>query len=200
MSIKIDTDLNSLANVIKLEKVTGANTASRVGVMLNHIIDSKINVDKLSTAVALGTSDILVPSQKAVKEYVDGHGAITKKVSLSSAQILALNTTPIVLVEAQGSGTVIEPLSVVFNLTYGTTTYATNTTAQIKYQAIAGNFITSSIISNTQDALNRVLPNTSLTFTSIPINTPLVIDIATGDPTTGDGTLDVYVTYVVITL
>ena len=200
MSIKTDTQLNTSANIIKTETVTGANTASRIGVMLNDIIDSKINVGQLSTTTSLGTSDTLVPSQKAVKTYVDNHGVITVKTSLTSSDILALNTTPITLVEAQGSGTIIQPLSIVLSVDYGTAAYATNTTLQIKYQALPGNMTTSTIISATQDTIVRTLPNTTLTFTSLPINTPLVVDVASGDPTAGDGTLDIYVSYVVITL
>lgn len=66
-----DNQLNILATQIKDETTQGANTATRVGEMLKDIIDSKINNDKISTDGRLGTNDTLVPSQKAVKTYVD---------------------------------------------------------------------------------------------------------------------------------
>jgi hypothetical protein len=66
-----DTQLEVLATEIQDETTQGENTATRVGGMLNDIIDSKINNDKISTSDTLGTSDTLVPSQKAVKRYVD---------------------------------------------------------------------------------------------------------------------------------
>jgi hypothetical protein len=68
---KTDGQLNTQANVIKNETVVGANTPTRVGLMLNDIIDNKINTDKISTDVALGTSDDLLPTQNAVKTYAD---------------------------------------------------------------------------------------------------------------------------------
>jgi hypothetical protein len=42
-----------------------------VGTMLNDVIDSKINNDRVSDSTALGNSATLVPSQNAVKTYVD---------------------------------------------------------------------------------------------------------------------------------
>ena len=71
MPNKNDNQLNILATQIKDETTQGANTATRVGEMLKDIIDSKINNDKISTDNDLGFSDALVPSQKAVREYVD---------------------------------------------------------------------------------------------------------------------------------
>jgi len=71
MPNKNDNQLNVLATQIKDETTQGANTATRVGEMLKDIIDSKINNDKISTDNDLGFSDALVPSQKAVREYVD---------------------------------------------------------------------------------------------------------------------------------
>ena len=67
-----DSNLNSEALIIKNETVLRANTAVRIGTMLQHLIDNKINNDKISTNTSLGTSNTLIPSQAAVKSYVDG--------------------------------------------------------------------------------------------------------------------------------
>ena len=69
---KTDSQLITEANIIRNETVIGANTALRVGTMFDDMVDSKINNDKIDTNTALGTSDLVVPSQKAVKSYVDG--------------------------------------------------------------------------------------------------------------------------------
>lgn len=66
-----DATLNTSANTIKNETSSHTNTATRVGTMLNNIIDNKINNDKIATSTSLGTSNTLVPSQAAVKSYVD---------------------------------------------------------------------------------------------------------------------------------
>mgnify|MGYP000977334275 CR=1 FL=1 len=125
---------------------------------------------------------------------------VTEKISLTSAEILALNTTPKVLVVAQGAGYVIQPIAVQMFLDYGTTTYATNTTARVKYSGISGNFATNSVLSSVSDQTASQSCLSSLQFSSAIDNVALVLDVQTGDPTTGDGTLNVYITYCVITL
>lgn len=68
-----DTQLIVTADVIKNETIPNANTATRVGDMLNDIIDSKINNDKIDVDGTLtANSDAKVASQKAIKTYVDG--------------------------------------------------------------------------------------------------------------------------------
>ena len=71
MAQKTDGQLTTEANIIRDETAVGANTALRIGTMLDNLIDSKVNVDKVSDDTALGNSTTLVPSQNAVKTYVD---------------------------------------------------------------------------------------------------------------------------------
>jgi len=66
-----DQQLFDEAEIIKNETEKGANTASRVGQMVEDVIVNKINNDKLVTIVT-GASDANIPSEKAVKTYVDG--------------------------------------------------------------------------------------------------------------------------------
>lgn len=53
--------------------------------LIKPIIDAKLDDDQLSTNIALGTSDTLIPSQKAVKTYVDG------KVPANIVQSVSVN-------------------------------------------------------------------------------------------------------------
>jgi hypothetical protein len=74
MAQRTDADLLIEANVIRDETAVGANTALRVGVMLDNLIDSKVNNDNVSNNTGLGgstPSPTVVPSQNAVKTYVD---------------------------------------------------------------------------------------------------------------------------------
>lgn len=52
-----DGQLTTEANVIKNETAEGANTANRVGTMLNDLIDSKLNNDDATTANITSTTD-----------------------------------------------------------------------------------------------------------------------------------------------
>ena len=71
MAQKTDNQLTTEANIIRDETIIGANTALRVGTMFDDIIENKINNDKISDDVSLGNDPTLVPSQNAVKTYVD---------------------------------------------------------------------------------------------------------------------------------
>lgn len=71
MAQRSDSYLTTEANIIQNETTTGANTALRIGTMFNDTIDSKINNDRVSDNTGLGNSATLVPSQNAVKTYVD---------------------------------------------------------------------------------------------------------------------------------
>lgn len=71
MAQKTDAQLIAEANIIRNETAIGANTALRIGIMLDNVIDSKTNNDIVSNA-PLGTSTSIVPTQNAVKTYADG--------------------------------------------------------------------------------------------------------------------------------
>jgi hypothetical protein len=92
---KTDGQLNTQANVIKNETVVGANTPTRVGLMLNDIIDNKINTDKISTNQALGTSDDLLPTQNAVKVYADGLINTNTSLGTSNTKAPSQNATKV---------------------------------------------------------------------------------------------------------
>jgi hypothetical protein len=71
MAQKTDSQLLTEAGIITNETLVGANTAVRVGSMFNDTISSKINNDKISNNTQLGNDPTLVPTQNAVKTYVD---------------------------------------------------------------------------------------------------------------------------------
>lgn len=121
------------------------------------------------------------------------------KVTLSSAQILALFTTPQTLVPAQGAGTYISVVHLVGFYNYGTANYVLagagfdiNVTTAISDVISAENF-----------GLNAGADRWSTFYSSVDDNTavnqPLMITALTGDPTLGDGTLTIWVTYKVLT-
>jgi hypothetical protein len=71
MSQLLDSQLSVKAAQIIAEVVPEANTKERVGGLNQDIIDSKINKSQIDTANTLGTATDKVPSQSAVKAYVD---------------------------------------------------------------------------------------------------------------------------------
>lgn len=125
---------------------------------------------------------------------------MTIKVSLTSAEILALNTTPKTLIPAPGEGRLIQPLFVTLRYNYGGSNYVTNTTLQVRYDGVSGNTCTSAILTNSNNAIGRTAAGFAGTFADPLENVALVVDVPTGNPASGNGTLDVYITFTVITL
>jgi hypothetical protein len=126
-------------------------------------------------------------------------------VSLSSADILALNTTPVTIVPAPGVGFWIKPIMVVFNVSTGSTLYSGGTSANLYYTNSSGSSIGTAVttaftggVGNTTKMQLFTL-NTSVTYAtpSLLDNAPLVITATTAF-TTGNGTAVVVIDYLVL--
>lgn len=147
-----------------------------------------------------------VPSQQSVKAYVDGKisGLLSTKVTIPSAEVLALNTTPKQLVAAQGANTIILPIKITFWLNYGTTPYATNVNLNYQYGALASPDLVAAFNGAvTIDQSTGYIQTRSLeinTLDSNLINKIFGLSVNSGDPTAGDSDLIVDLTYRVITL
>ena len=150
------------------------------------------------------------PFEMATKTYAENYAttlfdqsAKTVKVSLTSAEILNLSTTPKVLIAAPGANKIIQPLSVLINLNYGTTPYATNTSMRLATGTSFDPLLSiSTVLAANDDTFFRSLVSQTLTATNgvPPTNLPLTLYVPSGNPTAGDSTFDIYVTYVIITL
>lgn len=71
MSQRTDAQLTTEKEAIKNETVANANSANRIGTMVENMIDSKVNNDKIETANTLNTSGKTVAGRDAVKAYID---------------------------------------------------------------------------------------------------------------------------------
>ena len=122
------------------------------------------------------------------------------KVSLSSAQILTLGSSPVTLVPAQGAGKVIIPISVVLDYKFVTSGYSTNTNVFITSASSPTSITRTGVLAFVSDACTFDAPINSGASNALTGNESLQISTGAGNPTGGDSTLDVYVTYVVITI
>jgi len=121
-----------------------------------------------------------------------------KIITLTSAEILALNTTAKELVAAPGTGKVLEFISGVVFLDYGTTTYASY-----------GHLIARTGTTNTQlsETLNKshlvhrvadhyeVLRRLTSDNARLDDNESIELHASDGNPITGNGTIKIKVTY-----
>ena len=126
----------------------------------------------------------------------------TAKLTIASADVLHLNTTPIEIVAAPGAGYAIEVISASMKMVYNSATYATNTSLEL-ITAGATNSQASTVIKNSASTIRRFADATTLasaTATQLVDNAALNVTVASGDPTAGDSDITIYVTYRIITL
>jgi len=133
------------------------------------------------------------------------YGVRLAKGTLTSGQVLTLNTAPITVIAAPGAGKMINILSVATKLTFGTAAYAANTQLSLKYVGAAYNACTdaSTLVSGASRTLrwDQVVSTTaSATNTQMIENAGVQITVNTGNPTTGDSSVDYYIYYVITTL
>lgn len=175
-------------SVPQLDAVTTLDDAALFHVVVNNV-DKKITKENLATAI-LGTATAPV--------------VYSGTATINSAAILTSNTTPILLIAAAGAGKGIVMLgSTTITSTYGTATYATNTTMQIytdtatdiqlQFGTVLANTITRTTIGSLQQG-------TAATDTQIIANKGIYIKTDNGNPTTGDGSITVNYQYIIIDL
>lgn len=125
--------------------------------------------------------------------------------SLSSSQILNLNTTPVTLIAAQGSGTLIMVDSAVLELVFGGTAYAAGANITLRYVNTAGIAISATTCGATfvNAGQNEVCsPGTGGPATTVAtnaVNQVVVLANAGGAFTTGNGTINYWLRYRVLT-
>ncbi len=132
----------------------------------------------------------------------DASKTFTTQVSLSSDQILALNTMPIQLVAAQGAGKIIVPILYILDYTFVSAAYASTTAVTISEggtsTTLAGTLSSGVSVINEYSVNGTGAAGTTLGRISLIDNGALSIT-ASGNPTTGDGTMKVTVIYKIVT-
>lgn len=165
-----------------------------------------LNVTGIPTipTASAGTNTTQAASTAFVTTAMTGVANIYEaSLSLTSAQILDLFTTPIQIVPAPGAGKYIEFISSTASYTFVTAAYATNTQIQLKFTG-ANNHVAnnSSILTGTVDlSYSFVRPSfgSQTTATQVLKNTALNVTVATGNPTGGSGTIIVKMLYRIVT-
>lgn len=124
-----------------------------------------------------------------------GSGPQVATVTITSSQLLTINSSPITLVAAPGANKVIMPVNISYVYQYNTSTY----TSSLVTARINGIICNSGFDISLSTSYFTVQNTTQLATSTNLINQPVLLR-GNNDPTTGDGTLTVTLTYNVINL
>ena len=130
-------------------------------------------------------------------EVVSEAGIFQVKVSISAADLLA--GTKVEAVAAQGAGKAIEVQDVSIDYTYVSAVYDTATTLSTAIDTAAANQFTSTAFLGTASSVFFKGKVNNTAATSLVANKKLEV-FSNAASTLGDGTLNVYITYRIITL
>lgn len=149
--------------------------------------------------------DKLVPNSGAsplTSAQIDPQLTQRARVTLSSAQILALNTTPVTLVAAGGAGTYVSVDEVVATLNAGSAAYTGANAANVTYTngagAAATGTLSSSFLNTTASTTGAV--KTVASAVAPVVNAPVVISVGTANPAAGNGTMSLDIVYRIVTI
>lgn len=123
---------------------------------------------------------------------------LVKKVHLTSAQILALYSTPITLVPAPGAGYAVIIERIVGKATYSTAAYTGSNNLEFRYTNGSG----AKVATDVEEAFINVASGTLLTSVAgleaefAPVaNAAVVVCVPSQNPAAGSGVIDLTVMY-----
>jgi hypothetical protein len=192
----------------------GANTSFTFN-QLNNVISLVDGFSTKTASLAELSGNTSLTYTNGILSLTDGRGTLTASISTTqilsaevtilSADILTLNSNPVQIIPTPGAGKAIEIISASRKLDFNTTPYATNT--RLTLETTSGNveiMIWGTGGLNTNLSSNILLA-TSVTTTSATAqqlfeNEGVFVSVQTGNPTSGDSDIKVYVAYRIITL
>jgi len=195
----IDTNITDKTEVNSITPVDEGNALKEVADYVDQEIATKqdelesgANIKTINGDSLLGTGDLVISGTSFLKKV---------KVTLSSAQLLDLFTTPIELVPAV-TGKVIIPQFLLQKYTHVSTAYTTSGLFKVGLGSINFAGITfSATVTSADNAQGLTNLNYNQSISGLVYeNLPIVVGATTANPVGGDGTLDIYLTYLEITI
>lgn len=127
---------------------------------------------------------------------------INEVITVTSAEILALFTTPKILVPAPGANHFVRVIAITEKVVFNSAAYSV-TTSKIKYDGGAGghSFMSNIAVAQTDNQIYNLLPSTSSQFASSDVlNKAVVIQADASNPTGGNSSLKIFISYQILDL
>jgi hypothetical protein len=167
---------------------------NRVGASKNVTLIGSNNVvaDGLENVTAIGVNNQNITESNTV---INGSGGVqVATLELTSAQILALNTTPVSFGITVPVGYYAQLLSAQMKSTYGGTPYATNLTLEIGFPSVKAIFSENVLGFNANVFFNMDFDSSGQQVSA----TDVVVSVNAGNPTAGNSTVKLYLTYILV--
>jgi len=189
LDFKVGDNFSNVANVV-------SGTINTTGCVF-------IATGTTPTTYSNGSTLAYYVSQKGTwAQLQESFGGIrNKKISLTAAQVKSLPTTSITLIPSAGAGKMTQVISAIAKLNYGTTPFNNASDLQIRTDNNTGDnsFITPTFLDLTADSIVS-FQDAHGSSPNYVENNDVKVRKGGSDSTTGDGTVDIYITYRVITL
>lgn len=161
------------------------------------------NFDTVDTSEGykVGGVEVIDENGTVVQDQLPDSSVQYAEVTVSSAEILALNATPKTLVAAPGAGKVLEFISATAILDYNSAAYAGVGATEdlvIRFTGTSGAIVsttleTTGFIDQTSD---QIRTHKAITTDLVPVaNSPLVLHLLNGEVTTGNSPIRYKVAY-----
>lgn len=186
-----------------LLKFDGPTLTTEVSVNDNGIVILYDGVTAYTLPLADGTAgQVLSTDGAGVLDWVAAPIILEASVTIASADVLQLNSTPIEIIAAPGAGFAIEVISASVKVDFNSSAYATNIDINVVASGATQSQYQGNILEATVPTNRNLTPTTGLiaSDTQIAENAALYVSVGTGNPTAGNSDITVYVTARKITL
>ncbi len=164
------------------------------------IVNNDSDNDEIPTTVEdLGITTAKIAADAVTSAKIDPGVIKTATVTITSAELLAMFTTPKTLVDAPAAWKAIIVDRIVASIDYGTAAYATNTTLEFRYTNGSGTKVSADVAALLNATADKAVSVGWLA--SELVLTPaaaLVANVATDNPITWDSPITVTVVYRII--
>jgi len=142
-----------------------------------------------------------IGANKVLNAMLDKSLIQSTTVTIPTASVLTLNSTPFTLIAAPGAGLVIVPVALYSTMTYNSATYAANAAGfSVRYTdgsgASTAMTLTQAYIQSAASAIFNI--NAGTTAITPVANAPLVLYADTANPTTGNSDLKIRIWYRIV--
>lgn len=196
------TDASFLAAVAQVPQIISVVPTGGNGTDVEYIHTGRISKVSASGSNALltyddgfGKKDFTITSTLAEFLLLAGEGGFQANFTLTTAEILALNTTEVELIAAPGASKFIAVDKCEATIDYNSATYAAGGNVVLAYTDVSGTVAATLTEAFVESSADAAIVNCEISPVVPTLNAPLVAAALVSDPTTGDSDIVIKLTY-----